>query len=295
MTVRMNFFKQNCFHFDILRADRVTLIQIIIFTLSILYMITAFSKYQGTGNDFVIIDQFNSQVDFTNDQLRFLCNRRFGIGADGVMLLRPSETADFEMVYYNSDGNISSMCGNGGRCLIHFAYSKGYIKEKATFEAIDGLHDGEIDKSGIVSLHMNDVKEIDPYGNALLLDTGSPHYVRFEQEVETLDIVQEGRLVRYNNDFNSEGINVNLVELCRDGIYVRTYERGVEDETLSCGTGVTASVIAAAVAGMIEGEECNVGTKGGSLRVKYQRNGNEFSDIWLIGPATFVFSGEIKL
>jgi diaminopimelate epimerase len=258
-------------------------------------MITAFNKYQGTGNDFVIIDQFNLQVDFTKEQLRLLCNRRFGVGADGVMLLRPSEMADFKMVYYNSDGNESSMCGNGGRCLIHFAAANGYITEKTKFEAIDGLHSGEIDKSGVVSLQMNDVKKITPYDNALLLDTGSPHYVRFEQEVENLDLIREGRAVRYSDDFNSEGINVNLVELCRDGIYVRTYERGVEDETLSCGTGVTASVIAAAAAGMIEGEECLVGTRGGPLKVKYHHTGNAFSDIWLIGPATFVFSGEIKL
>jgi diaminopimelate epimerase len=258
-------------------------------------MNTAFTKYQGTGNDFVIIDQMSSQADFTISQLRFLCDRRFGIGADGVMLLRPSSAADFKMIYYNSDGNESSMCGNGGRCLIHFAYSKGYIDQKTKFEAIDGLHEGEIDDNEMVSLHMNDVSKVDAYGDAFLLDTGSPHYVRFEQDVENWDLVQKGKAIRYNNDFSSDGINVNLVELCSDGIYVRTYERGVEDETLSCGTGVTAAVIAAAASGRINEKACRVDTKGGTLHVKYRNDGNMFSDIWLVGPATFVFSGEIKI
>ncbi|MEP7264061.1 MAG: diaminopimelate epimerase [Bacteroidota bacterium] len=258
-------------------------------------MTTAFSKYQGTGNDFVIFDQMKIVANFTPDQIREICDRRFGVGADGVMFIRPSETSDFKMVYFNADGNESSMCGNGGRCLVHFALSKGYINEKTTFEAIDGIHQAEVlsKKDSIVSLHMNDVSKLEKYEDGLILNTGSPHFVKFANDIEHADIIKEGRAIRYNDDFKSEGINVNLVEMMEHGIYVRTYERGVEEETLSCGTGVTASVIAAASSGRIKGTSSRIKTRGGDLEVKFINNNNVFTNIWLIGPAVCVFKGEL--
>ncbi len=260
-------------------------------------MTVTFSKYQGTGNDFVIIDQMKGAIDFSKAQLAKLCDRRFGIGADGVMLLRTSASADFQMVYFNADGNESSMCGNGGRCLVHFANAEGYVGLKTSFDAVDGKHEAEIisGQDAIIALHMNDVNKIDGYSDALLIDTGSPHYVRFENDIDNIDLIKEGRAIRYNDDFKSQGINVNLVELTKNGIYVRTYERGVEDETLSCGTGVTASVLAAAEKKVIEGDSCEVKTKGGYLTVKYKKSNNIYTDNWLIGPAVCVFRGEIKV
>jgi diaminopimelate epimerase len=260
-------------------------------------MTVTFSKYQGTGNDFVIIDQMKKSIDFSKDQLAHLCDRRFGIGADGVMLLRASASADFQMVYFNADGNESSMCGNGGRCLVHFANAEGYIGLKTSFDAIDGRHDAEIisKQDAIVALHMNDVQRLDSHGSAILIDTGSPHYVRFEKDIENIDLIKEGRAIRYSDDFKLKGINVNLVELMENGIYVRTYERGVEDETLSCGTGVTASVIAAAAKNYIEGGTCHVKTKGGYLTVNYKKSNNIYTDNWLIGPGVCVFKGEINI
>lgn len=260
-------------------------------------MTTSFCKYQGTGNDFVIFDQMKTATNFSHDQIREICDRRFGVGADGVMLLRPSQTSDFKMVYFNADGNESSMCGNGGRCLVHFALSKGYISEKTTFEAIDGIHQAEVlsKNDAVVALHMNDVSKLEKYKDGFVLNTGSPHFVQFINDVEYADIIKEGKAIRYNDDFKTEGINVNLVELIDNGIYVRTYERGVEDETLSCGTGVTASVIAASSSGKIKGTSSKVKTRGGDLEVRFMNTNNVFTNIWLIGPAVCVFKGELAI
>jgi diaminopimelate epimerase len=255
-----------------------------------------FSKYQGTGNDFVIIDQMKVVHDLTQEEIRRLCDRRFGVGADGVMLLRPSEVADFTMVYYNADGNESSMCGNGGRCLVHFAHENKYIENTATFMAVDGLHSAELLNEGrIVSLRMNDVTSVRNSDNAYILDTGSPHYVRFGEDVEGADLIKEGRAIRYNSEFKKEGINVNLAEIKNDSIFVRTYERGVEDETLSCGTGVTATVIAAAASGKVSGNEVRVLTRGGELAIRFTKKNNIYTDIRLIGPAVCVFKGETEI
>ncbi len=259
-------------------------------------MIT-FYKYQGTGNDFIMID--NRDKKFVPDLsiVKKLCDRRFGIGADGLILLENVKDYDFSMLYYNSDGAESTMCGNGGRCITAFAAFLGVIKSNAKFIAIDGEHESEIFENKIVSLKMKDVSEVEKSGNDFILDTGSPHFVRFVDKISAIDVFHEGRKIRQSDRFAAKGINVNFVELKEGKLIVRTYERGVEDETLSCGTGVTASALAAASAGLANGKsESEIVVQGGDLKVKYKiQKENSFTDVWLEGPATFVFKGEIEL
>ncbi len=260
-----------------------------------------FEKYQGTGNDFIIVD--NRENDFKPDKntVEHLCDRKFGIGADGLMLLENEPGYNFKMVYFNADGNESSMCGNGGRCLAAYAYSKDIFKDKCHFLAIDGDHDAKLledkGKSYTVSLKMIDVNEVNTFENDLVIDTGSPHYLRFLSDIANVDVYNEGYKVRNSDPFTKEGINVNFLEMKDGFLHVRTYERGVEDETLSCGTGVTAAALAAAEKGMLNGNNiCKIQTKGGKLQVRFNRNDSGgFNDIWLEGPATFVFKGEIKI
>ena len=256
-----------------------------------------FYKYHGTGNDFIIIDNRKLKVKLNTKQIAHLCNRRFGIGADGLMYLQNKKGYDFQMVYFNSDGRESSFCGNGSRCIVAFARELGIIKKsETTFIATDGVHTAKI-KGDIISMKMRDVKNIEVDENVYLLNTGSPHYVRFTEGVKTAEIISEARKIRYSDRFKAEGVNVNFAEKNGKGIYVRTYERGVEDETLSCGTGVTASAIASAVKGVATAKDsCKILTPGGELLVRFhQENNNTFNDIWLEGPATFVFKGETKI
>lgn len=254
-----------------------------------------FSKYQGTGNDFVLLDNRPCVYsDLTKEEIELLCDRRFGIGADGLMMLNVAKGYDFEMKYYNADGAPGSMCGNGGRCISAFALRLGIVQDECDFIAFDGPHKAKF-ADGLVSLKMNAVNEVLKFNDDVFLDTGSPHYIRFCNGVASLDVVQEGRAVRYSPQYKSEGVNVNFVEkVADDSIYVRTYERGVEDETYSCGTGVTASAIS--VARDRDGkQQISVKTKGGNLTVSYAKSGTGFDDIWLTGPADFVFSGTIEL
>jgi diaminopimelate epimerase len=256
-----------------------------------------FYKYQGTGNDFIILDNRNNEVgELSPKQIHHLCDRKFGIGADGLMLLCTKEGYDFEMLYYNADGNESSMCGNGGRCLVKFAHEMGIHKSLYKFLAIDGEHEAEIDTNGIVSLKMQDVNEVEEHSSYSILNTGSPHFVKFATNVKEIDVVESGRDIRYSKAFEQNGINVNFVEKI-DGstIFVRTYERGVEDETLSCGTGVTA---AALVSAHNDNGFNNVAikTQGGNLHVEFEKiSEKKFTNIWLCGPATFVFKGQIEI
>ena len=256
-----------------------------------------FQKYQGTGNDFILLDDRENSFDHTNEKLiAHLCDRRFGIGADGLMLLRNKQGYDFEMVYFNSDGKPSSMCGNGGRCISRFALDIGAVKKhEVNFLAIDGPHTAIIGPE-TVKLKMNDVPAVEAGNDFFYLNTGSPHYVKFLEGVAEMDVVTEGKKIRYNDRFAREGTNVNFVNKENDGIFVRTYERGVEDETLSCGTGVTACALAAALNGTATAaDKCVVHTRGGNLSVHFRREGNSFTNVWLEGPATFVFKGEIKV
>ncbi|MFY7900438.1 MAG: diaminopimelate epimerase [Chitinophagaceae bacterium] len=258
-------------------------------------MLLRFYKYQGTGNDFIIFDNQQNNIQLTTEQVHFLCDRKFGIGADGLMLLNKKEGFDFEMKYYNADGNEGSMCGNGGRCLTQFAFDIGIKKENYLFTAIDGLHDAMI-KEGWVHLRMKDVDTIQEYDGDYILNTGSPHYVKPVMNIQEIEVFKEGSEIRYSKDFAAEGINVNFVETTdEDNIYVRTYERGVENETLSCGTGVTAAALVFAhnERGF---NRVEVETLGGNLAVEFDKIGeHQFTNVWLCGPATFVFSGEIDI
>lgn len=254
-----------------------------------------FYKYQGTGNDFVILDNRDGSISLNTQQVKFLCDRRFGIGADGLMLLNKLDGYDFEMTYYNADGRESSMCGNGGRCLTRFAFDRGIHKDNYLFRAVDGDHEAELGENGWIRLKMQDVHEVKEYHGDLLLNTGSPHYVKSVHHVMDLDVFKAGRDIRYNKDFEAEGINVNFVENDDKKIIVRTYERGVEDETFSCGTGVTASALVSAHndKGF---NRVEVQTLGGHLAVEFDKTGeHSFENIWLCGPATFVFKGEIVI
>jgi diaminopimelate epimerase len=254
-----------------------------------------FYKYQGTGNDFVIIDNRDGAVHLSREQVKFLCDRRFGIGADGLMLLNRHPEFDFEMKYYNADGGESTMCGNGGRCLVKFASDRGINRDQYRFLAIDGEHLARIEQNGNVALKMNDVATVQTENNHFILNTGSPHLVDLVQDVMQMNVVEKGRQVRYSETYSKEGINVNFVEKTNnpDQIVVRTYERGVEDETFSCGTGVTAAAI---VCYRNEGpNKVNVTTKGGDLRVEFEKKDEGFQNIWLIGPALHVFDGSIDL
>jgi len=258
----------------------------------------SFHKYQGTGNDFVILDNRTGQYkDIRLDQIRRICDRRFGIGADGLMMLNEKSGYDFEMKYYNADGKEGSLCGNGGRCMVKFAYNLGIHKTLYKFIAYDGEHEAEIDTDGIVSLKMNDVGNIRKFHGDFILNTGSPHYIKMVNDVMNVDVYKKGHEIRYSKDFEQEGINVNFVEQMDDPdkIFVRTYERGVEDETLSCGTGVTA---AALVCWHNDNgfNEVEVNTSGGKLSVEYDKHNDEgFSNIWLCGPAEKVFEGSIDI
>ena len=260
-------------------------------------MIIQFYKYQGTGNDFVILDTRNeSYSQLTKDQVQLLCDRRFGIGGDGLMLMNNKDGFDFEMIYFNADGNTSSMCGNGGRCMIRFAYHMGIHKYTYRFMAADGVHEAEIDNHNNIRLKMNDVNKVEDHASYAVLNTGSPHFVKHVNDIMNVDVVETGRDIRNSKPFAEEGINVNFVENTGDdSIYVRTYERGVEDETLSCGTGVTAAALVSAhnSRGF---NRVEVNTPGGNLSVEFTKLDEEhFENIWLCGPAQFVFKGEIEI
>ena len=253
-----------------------------------------FYKYQGTGNDFVMIDNRNEDFPRSNHKMiSTLCDRRFGIGADGVILLQKHEKVDFIMHYFNADGKPGSFCGNGGRCIVAFAKQLGIIDRKTIFAAYDGLHEATIDDN-VVSLSMADVNHVSVYPKHVFLDTGSPHHVAFVTNTIKLDVPTQGALIAHNETYGIEGSNVNFVSVdSEDHITVRTYERGVEDETLSCGTGVTAAVLAAFSTDKIKLNQIQVQTSGGLLRLSFQKQKNSFTDIVLTGPTELVYSGTI--
>lgn len=256
-----------------------------------------FSKYQGTGNDFVMLDNLNQQYDaLTIEQIRFLCDRRFGIGADGLIKINRNSTAEFEVDYYNSDGS-KSFCGNGARCSVAFAETLGLDVSTTSFLGIDGIHRATKNQAEI-ALEMNDVSTIKRVEADYEIFTGSPHYIRFVDSIDSQDITEFGKKIRYSSVYKNEGINVNLVQVVNNNqLIVRTYERGVEAETLSCGTGVTACVLAFAYEKKLVGKHLiHVNVKGGKLDVSFvQESLGLFTEIRLIGPGEFVFSGEIDV
>lgn len=252
-----------------------------------------FYKYEGTGNDFIMIDNRDLAFPKKEETIRFLCDRRFGIGADGLILLEASPETDFKMVYYNSDGRESTFCGNGGRCVASFARKLGLVQDETKFEAKDGLHMASFHGSA-VRLKMRDVNEVKQIFNGFELFTGSPHFVVFTDHVSHTDVQKEGRRIRTMDHNMPDGINVNFVEKQTEGIFVRTYERGVEDETLSCGTGVTASALVAGFLGY--NSPVQVETPGGKLEVEFaHQSGFTFTDVFLKGPARFVFEGSFEI
>ena len=258
-------------------------------------MSTKFYKYQGTGNDFVMID--NRNLHFPKDNVAFikqLCDRRFGIGADGLILLNPSTTYDFTMVYYNADGKEGTMCGNGGRCLVAFAHDLSVIKETATFDAVDGLHHANI-VAGIVNLQMVDVTKIDIESKYAFLDTGSPHHVELVENIGTYDVYNQGKRIRNGAPYFEEGTNVNFAEATGEASFrLRTYERGVENETLACGTGATAVAIAMYAQNKTDKKTIKLQVEGGNLEVSFEEKDNRFTEVFLKGPAKYVFEGNYK-
>ena len=239
----------------------------------------------------------NRDLSFAADNHQLvarLCNRRLGIGADGLILLQNRIGYDFEMVYFNADGRTGSMCGNGGRCTVQFARQLGIITNQAFFLAADGDHEAAVSAAGLVSLRMNDVTEVEHGPDYYYLNTGSPHYVQFVDALEQFNVFAEGRGIRYNDRFTTIGTNVNFAELQPETpLFVRTYERGVEDETFSCGTGVTATALAASYQGAVS--PVAIRTRGGDLEVSFEKTAGGFTSIYLIGPAELVFSGNIAL
>ncbi len=258
-----------------------------------------FSKYHGAGNDFIMIDGRERDLDSMDQSvIRFLCDRHFGIGADGLIILTASEKHDFRMIYYNADGREGTMCGNGGRCITAFARSLGITGQRATFDGVDGTHRSEILPDGNIRLMLKDVEGIRFTGDGYLLHTGSPHFVVFVDRLQELDVDTEGRAIRHQARFGREGTNVNFVEPGpNEGeIRVRTFERGVEAETLSCGTGVTASAISAFCHFKTDIFSYRITTRGGDLKVSFETQDRiHFSPVWLTGPASRVFEGEVEI
>ena len=255
-----------------------------------------FYKYQGAGNDFILVD--NRKLQFSHadaDKLAKLCDRRFGIGADGIMFLEPANGYDFRMVYYNADGKPSSMCGNGGRCIVAFAKFLGVIGDSTNFIAVDGPHYASVNPAGDwVSLQMIDVNEIEKDGKDFVLNTGSPHYVKFTELGAAKDVFAEGRAIRNNSTYQKEGINVNFAEPKLNHLFVRTFERGVEDETFACGTGATAVALANAYVNNAQGHNVTpIKVLGGDLKIVFDYDGERFSNIFLEGPANQSFKGEV--
>lgn len=260
-------------------------------------MTIAFYKYQGAGNDFVILDNREGLYSgLTTAQIHHLCDRRFGIGADGLMMLQNQDGYDFEMKYYNADGKEGSMCGNGGRCMVRFAAHLGIHIDGCHFIAVDGPHDAEIDTHNRIRLKMTDVQSVTEHHGDFILNTGSPHYVRTVNDLDDLNVFQKGREIRNSPAYIAQGINVNFIEeIDSDEIKIRTYERGVEDETLACGTGVTAAALVS-YHNEFGFNTVKVHARGGTLEVEFDRIGEgQYENIWLCGPAEFVFKGTIDV
>jgi len=262
-------------------------------------MQASFYKYQGAGNDFIIIDNRDNSFPQKSELIQKCCDRRFGIGGDGLILLESHSSLDFQMKYFNADGLEGSMCGNGGRCIAAFANDIGIQRENYRFQAIDGTHYASIlssfEGNAVVRLSMNKVKGLEEKNNAFIINTGSPHYIVFKETTEMLDVVQEGREIRFSKEYQDEGINVDFVAASGNSLRVRTYERGVENETLSCGTGILASAMAWAYKCNLNNMEYHISCPGGKLKAGFMRDNDSFKGVWIEGPAVKVFQGNISL
>jgi diaminopimelate epimerase len=252
-----------------------------------------FSKYQGTGNDFVMIDNCQGNIQLTKEQIIRICDRKFGVGSDGIVLIEETDFSNFYMNFYNPDGS-QSFCGNGSRCAVRFAQRLGLVGDSGEFKAIDTKHDFESTEFS-VTIQMKNVLGIEQLNTAFVVQTGSPHYIEYVQDVDELDLIAEAHKIRYSKRFANNGININYVQVKGETLYMRTYERGVENETLSCGTGVTAVAL---TFGFLNPslDHVHIETKGGPLEVSFKTVGiGEFEEVKLKGPAQWVFDGEINI
>ena len=255
-----------------------------------------FSKYNGAGNDFILIDDRENLINDNKSLISYLCNRHFGIGGDGLIILKESSYSDFEILHYTSDGNLGSLCGNGSRCAVLFAFNKDIISKKTVFQAFDGIHNAEILDNGLIKMEMKVNSDIVSNTYGTWLDTGSPHLVIEKNDTDKLDVNNEGRLIRYNDLYREEGVNVNFVEKVSDDQFkIRTYERGVENETLACGTGSTASAICMNFLGKTNSNNITMQCKGGDLNVQFNISGKDYKGISITGPAKLVFEGVIEV
>lgn len=258
-----------------------------------------FFKYHGAGNDFIMIDNRSELFAPEIAVIEFLCRQHFAIGADGLILLENDSGGLIKMRYFNSDGKEASMCGNGGRCFAAFAHQLGVADKLFTFSAIDGIHEAQITpndaKSYSINLKMNDVTEILSYPEGIFADTGSPHLVVFIDKIGNLDVVEKGREIRYHGKWGKAGVNVNFAQVAGGKIFSRTYERGVENETLACGTGAIAVALSAVSKGLVRNSPVEIHARGGVLKVHFESGSNHFENIWLEGPAVMVFKGEIEI
>ncbi len=254
-----------------------------------------FSKYHGTGNDFIMVYNHNESFTFSQSSVKKMCDRRYGVCADGLIIIENTLEADFKMIYYNADGFEGSMCGNGARCAVSFAKDIELIQNQCKFLAYDGMHKGLILENGLVSIEMSDVSLIEVQNNIWKIDTGSPHLICFSETVSEIDVKHEGASIRNSSNYIEDGININFVQFTKNEIFVRTYERGVEDETLSCGTGAIASAIAAFESGLSNSDRVKVNVLGGQLEVLFSKVGSKYSNIHLIGPTKFIFKGEVDV
>ncbi len=257
-------------------------------------MLIRFSKYQGAGNDFIIINTFDSEIELQQKQIEFLCDRHFGIGADGLMTIHKDKELDFFMRYYNADGDEGSMCGNGGRCIAKFAFLNNISGSEVKFRAIDGQHTAKVfDKE--VFLSMNDVNKISSFDDGYFLDTGSPHFVTFRKNLSSINTKLEGEKIANELRFKPNRTNVNFIEIKESENLISTFERGVEDETLACGTGAIASALSLHYSNKIKSNKIKISAKGGTLTVSFNFINNSYHNIVLSGPAEFVFLGEIEI
>ena len=255
-----------------------------------------FSKYNGAGNDFILIDDRKNLINDNKSLITYLCDRHFGIGADGLIILKESSNSDFEILHYTSDGNLGSLCGNGSRCAVLFAFNKDIISTNTVFHAFDGIHNAEILGNGLIKMDMKLNSDIVSNSYGTWLDTGSPHLVVENNDTDELDVNNEGRLIRYNDFYKEEGVNVNFVEKISDNQFkIRTYERGVENETLACGTGSTASAICMNFLGRTNSSNITMQCKGGDLNVKFHSSEKDYNEISITGPAKKVFEGTIEV
>ncbi len=250
-----------------------------------------FKKYHGAGNDFILINGFGFKGNLSSDIIHRMCDRHFGIGADGLIIIRPSAAHSFEMKYFNADGNEGSMCGNGGRCAAQFVSDNNLAEKELAFLAYDGVHRAKILADGVL-LEMMDINVIHKEDNHYFIDSGSPHYITFVDHLDSYEVNEQGRKIRYG--YREDGTNVNFVEEKEDAFHIRTYERGVENETLACGTGVTAAAVAIAERSAKTLNEVHLKARGGDLTVYLEKSEKGYTDIWLKGPAENVFEGVIK-